>query len=188
MRLIETTLAGVVLIEPKVFGDERGHFFECYRQDLFAEMGIRSVFVQDNQSRSRRGVLRGLHYQLGRPQAKLVRALSGEIFDVAVDVRRGSPTFGRWVGARLSEENRRMMYVPEGFAHGFMVLSDAAEIHYKCTDLYAPKEERGLLWSDPTLSVEWPTAEGLELVLSAKDVALPTLDMALPADLPLYGA
>ncbi len=188
MKRIDTELAGIILLEPKVFGDERGYFFECYRQDRFAELGIRGTFVQDNQSRSLRGVLRGLHYQLGRPQAKLVRALSGEIFDVAVDVRRGSPTFGRWVGERLSEDNRRMMYVPEGFAHGFLVLSEAAEIHYKCTDLYAPKEERGILWSDPEVAVAWPIPQGVDLVLSSKDTAYPTLATAPACDLPEYRA
>lgn len=188
MKRIETELAGIILLEPRVFGDERGYFFECYRQDRFAELGIHGTFVQDNQSRSLRGVLRGLHYQLGRPQAKLVRALSGEIFDVAVDVRRGSPTFGRWVGERLSEDNRRMMYVPEGFAHGFLVLSESAEIHYKCTDLYAPKEERGILWSDPGVSVAWPIPQGVDLVLSSKDTAYPTLATVPALDLPEYRA
>src|ERR1043165_2729714 len=142
MRLVETDLPGVCFLEPKVFEDARGFFYESWRQDTFAALGIPCPFVQDNHSFSRRGVLRGLHYQVGRPQHKLVRVTQGEVFDVAVDVRRGSPTFGRWAGGTLSAANRRQMFIPAGFAHGFLVLSDSAEFLYKCSDYYAPKEER----------------------------------------------
>jgi dTDP-4-dehydrorhamnose 3,5-epimerase len=184
MKRIETALADLILIEPQIFGDDRGYFFECYRRDKYAELGVTCAFVQDNQSRSARGVLRGLHYQLGRPQAKLVRVLSGEIFDVAVDVRRGSPTFGRHVGVLLSAENKRSLFVPEGFAHGFQVLSETAEVLYKCSDLYAPIEERGVLWSDPELGIAWPLPD--EPTLSPKDRVYPTLKHAPTADLPEY--
>jgi dTDP-4-dehydrorhamnose 3,5-epimerase len=185
MRRIETTLPDVCLIEPVVHGDHRGFFFESYRQDRFAEIGITHRFVQDNHSRSSAGVLRGLHYQLGKPQAKLVRATLGRVFDVVVDVRRGSPTFGRWAGAELSTENRLMLFAPEGFAHGFMVLSDYAEFQYKCSDTYAPEEERGLQWDDPSLAIEWPV-EGLTPVLSDRDRTWPCLADTPAHDLPRY--
>jgi dTDP-4-dehydrorhamnose 3,5-epimerase len=184
VKRIETALPDVILIEPQIFGDARGYFFEVYRQDRYAEHGVTASFVQDNQSCSARGVLRGLHYQLGRPQAKLIRVLSGEIFDVAVDVRRGSPTFGQHVGEVLNAESRRSLFVPVGFAHGFQVLSETAEILYKCSDLYAPLEERGILWNDPDLGIAWPLTG--EPTLSPKDRGLPTLKQAPAADLPQY--
>ncbi|MBI5441425.1 MAG: dTDP-4-dehydrorhamnose 3,5-epimerase [Deltaproteobacteria bacterium] len=168
MRITATPLPGVLLAEPRVFGDERGFFFESFNQRRWEELtGISGRFVQDNHSRSVRRVLRGLHYQVRRPQGKLVRAVLGEIFDVAVDLRRGSPTFGRWTGARLSAENKRQLWVPEGFAHGFLVLSDVAEVLYKATDYYAPEHERSIRWDDAELAIEWPL-EG-EPIVSAKD-------------------
>jgi dTDP-4-dehydrorhamnose 3,5-epimerase len=187
MNRIPTRLPDVLLIEPKVFEDPRGWFYEAYRADKFQALGISRPFVQDNQSYSRRGVLRGLHYQIGRPQDKLIRVLQGEIFDVAVDIRRGSPTFGKWTGETLSSANRRQMYVPGGFAHGFLVVSETAEILYKCSDLYAPAEERGILWNDPKVGVEWPIA-GLTPQLHPRDSAFPTLDSAPEKDLPPYQA
>jgi dTDP-4-dehydrorhamnose 3,5-epimerase len=185
MKRIETSLPGVLILEPKVFEDARGYFYEAYRKDVLQGLGIDHPFVQDNQSFSRRGVLRGLHYQIGRPQAKLLRVLQGEIFDVAVDVRRGSPTFGKWAGEVLSGTNRRQMYVPRGFAHGFLVLSETAEILYKCSDLYAPQEERGILWSDPRVGIDWPLG-GMTPVVNPRDAAYPTLDRAPERDLPAY--
>ena len=185
MKRIETALPGVILVEPTVHGDDRGWFFEAYRRDRLSDLGIGAEFVQDNHSRSTRGVLRGLHYQLGRPQGKLIRVVEGEIFDVAVDVRRGSPGYGKWTGEILSSGNRRMMWVPEGFAHGFVVTSEAAEIIYKCTDYYAPGEERGILWSDPGIGIDWPLPESGP-ILSAKDRAnLPLAEMK-PGDLPVF--
>jgi dTDP-4-dehydrorhamnose 3,5-epimerase len=157
-----------VILEPKVFGDERGFFFESYNENAFFEAtGLRPRFVQDNHSRSAKGVLRGLHYQISQPQGKFVRVTAGEVFDVAVDLRRFSPTFGKWVGEILSAENRRMMWVPEGFAHGFVVLSEFAEFLYKTTDFYAPQHERCIVWNDPDLSIRWPLTG--EPQLSAKD-------------------
>jgi dTDP-4-dehydrorhamnose 3,5-epimerase len=185
MRRIDTDLPGVCLIEPVVHGDHRGFFMESYHRARFAELGIDCEFVQDNHSRSRAGVLRGLHYQLGRPQAKLVRATVGTVFDVVVDIRRGSPTFGRWVAAELSDGNRRMLFAPPGLAHGFLVLSDVAEFQYKCSDYYAPAEERGIRWDDPTLAIEWPLA-GSTPVLSDRDLAWPRLEDAPPDDLPRF--
>jgi dTDP-4-dehydrorhamnose 3,5-epimerase len=180
---IECSTSGVQVLEPVVHGDERGFFLEFYNARTFAALGIDRRFVQDNHSRSRRGVLRGLHYQLEHPQAKLVRVVSGEVWDVAVDIRRGSPTFGTWVAHVLSAANKRMMFVPEGFAHGFYVLSDAAEINYKCSDYYAPADERGLAWNDPTLAIEWPL-QG-EPLLSERDRRFPRLadqpSLELPA-------
>jgi dTDP-4-dehydrorhamnose 3,5-epimerase len=168
MNIIPTDIPEVLIIEPKVFGDERGFFFESYNERQWEEKtGLRTRFVQDNHSRSAKGVLRGLHYQIGQPQGKLVRCVVGEVFDVAVDLRRSSPTFGKWSGALLSAENKRQMWVPEGFAHGFLVLSDAAEFLYKTTDYYAPENERGIVWNDPELGIDWPI-EG-EPVLSKKD-------------------
>lgn len=169
MKITPTRLPDVLLIQPKVFGDERGFFFESWNEREFEQAGIRARFVQDNHSRSGKGVLRGLHYQLRRPQGKLLRVTAGEIFDVAVDIRRGSPTFGRWEGAHLSSESKNMLWIPVGFAHGFLVLSDFAEVIYKTTDFYAPEHERCILWSDPQLGIEWP-ASGAPL-LSAKDAA-----------------
>jgi dTDP-4-dehydrorhamnose 3,5-epimerase len=164
-----TSLAGVLLLEPAVFKDGRGHFFESWNQRAFdAAVGRRTEFVQDNQSRSVRGVLRGLHYQLPRPQGKLVRALRGEIFDVVVDLRRGSPTLGRWAGEVLSAENRRQLWIPEGFAHGFLALSDEAEVLYKTTDYWTREAERCIRWDDPDLAIAWPL-EGAAPIVSAKD-------------------
>jgi dTDP-4-dehydrorhamnose 3,5-epimerase len=166
MQFLPTELAGVVVIEPKAYEDERGFFMETFHRQKFAVAGIDVEFVQDNHSRSRAGVLRGLHYQLAHPQGKLVRAIRGTVFDVAVDLRRSSATFGHWYGCELTEANRRQMYIPPGFAHGFCVTSDAAEVVYKCTALYHPEDERTLLWSDPALGIRWPVASP---VVSAKD-------------------
>ena len=175
LELIPTSLKDVVIVEPKVFGDERGFFLESYNEATFRSLGLPTKFMQDNHSGSRKGVLRGLHYQLKQPQGKLVRALRGEIFDVAVDLRRDSPQFGQWFGTALSAENRRMLWVPPGFAHGFLVTSDFAEVAYKATALYAPASERSLLWSDPAIGIEWPL-DG-EPTLSEKDRAgLPLAD------------
>lgn len=167
MEKIATAIADVFMIAPGVFGDDRGFFFESYNRRSMAALGIEQDFVQDNHSRSARGVLRGLHYQIRQPQGKLVRVVAGEIFDVAVDVRRSSPTFGQWVGMTLSAENKRMAWVPPGFAHGFYVLSETAEVLYKASDYYAPEHERSLLWNDPVLGVEWPLSG--EPLLSDKD-------------------
>lgn len=182
MKRIDTAIPGLCLLEPRVFGDERGYFFEACREDVLAGLGIAARFVQDNQSMSRKGILRGMHYQLGRPQGKLVRVLSGSIFDAAVDLRPGSPTFGKWAGETLSAANRRMMWVPEGFAHGFLVLSDAAEVLYKTTDYYAPAEERGLRWDAPEVGIAWPL-DGAP-TLNARDAAYPTLAAIPKPDLP----
>ena len=162
----------VLLIEPDVFPDPRGFFMETFHSVKYAEHGLPAVFLQDNHSRSSRGVLRGLHYQLNNPQGKLVRVVSGEVFDVAVDIRRGSPWFGKWVGAILSEENHRQMYVPPGFAHGFCTLSEGADFLYKCTDLYAPGDEYGIAWDDPEIAIEWPE---MDYLISDKDLANPLL-------------
>lgn len=167
MNVVETGLADVLILEPRVFGDERGFFMESYNRRRFVELGLPTEFVQDNHSRSARGVLRGLHYQIQQPQGKLVRVVRGAVFDVAVDLRRSSPTFGRWEGVELSEENKRMLWIPPGFAHGFLVLSDYADFLYKTTDFYAPEHERCLLWNDPEVGIVWPL-EG-EPILSAKD-------------------
>lgn len=168
MNVIPTEIPGVLILEPQVFGDERGFFFESFNQRAFAERtGLNPAFVQDNHSRSARGVLRGLHYQIRQPQGKLVRVVAGEVFDVAVDLRRSSPTFGQWVGATLSESNKRLMWIPEGFGHGFLVLSESADFLYKTTDYYAPQHERTVAWNDPGLGIRWPL-QG-EPRLSAKD-------------------
>lgn len=170
MKVFPTALPEVLLIEPKVFGDERGFFFESFNQRVLAEQaGIAEPFVQDNHSRSARNVLRGLHYQIRHAQGKLVRVVAGEVFDVAVDVRKSSPDFGRWVGFNLSAENKRMAWIPAGFAHGFMVLSDYAEFLYKTTDYWMPEHERCIRWDDPDIGVAWPLREAP--VLSAKDQA-----------------
>jgi dTDP-4-dehydrorhamnose 3,5-epimerase len=176
MNIIQTAIPDVLIIEPKVFGDERGFFFESYNERQWEEKtGLRTRFVQDNHSRSAKGVLRGLHYQIRQPQGKLVRCVVGEVFDVAVDLRRSSPTFGKWSGALLSAENKRQMWIPEGFAPGFLVLSDAAEFLYKTTDYYAPENERGIVWDDSELGIDWPL-EG-EPVLAKKDAeAAPFMD------------
>jgi dTDP-4-dehydrorhamnose 3,5-epimerase len=170
MTITPTDIPDVLLVEPRVFGDERGFFMETYRASRLAEAGVSAEFVQDNHSGSRRGILRGLHYQIRRPQGKLVRAVAGEIYDVAVDVRRDSPTCGRWVGYRLSAENRRQLWIPPGFAHGFYVVSEWAEVVYKATDYYAPEWERTVRWDDPEVGIAWPLAGGPPS-LSAKDAA-----------------
>jgi dTDP-4-dehydrorhamnose 3,5-epimerase len=177
MKAIATVIPEVLILEPRVFSDPRGFFFESYNERVFRDAtGLARSFVQDNHSRSSRGVLRGLHYQLHQPQGKLVRCVAGEVFDVAVDIRRGSATFGQWAGAHLSAENKRQMWVPAGLAHGFLVLSDAAEFLYKTTEYYAPQHERAIRWNDPRLAVVWPS-DGAPL-LSAKDAAAPLLEDA----------
>ena len=169
MRILPTNIPDVLIIEPKVFGDERGFFFESFNQRTWNEAtGLHTIFVQDNHSRSARNVLRGLHYQIRHPQAKLVRVIAGEVFDVAVDIRKGSPTFGKWEGAHLSADNKRQLWVPEGFAHGFLVLSDFAEFLYKTTDYWMPEHERCITWNDPSLGIEWPLSGSLP-VISKKD-------------------
>ncbi|RRD66700.1 dTDP-4-dehydrorhamnose 3,5-epimerase [Comamonadaceae bacterium OH2310_COT-174] len=177
MHTCATAIPDVLILEPKVFGDARGFFLESFNARTFAQAtGVRLDFVQDNHSRSRKGVLRGLHYQLQQPQGKLVRVVRGAVFDVAVDIRRGSPTFGRWVGVELSEDNQRQLWVPPGLAHGFVVLSDSADFLYKTTDYYAPEHERSIAWNDPDIGIAWPLAEhGIEQPqLSEKDArALP---------------
>lgn len=170
MRIVDEALNGVVLLEPKVFGDERGFFMETFNQRVFHSLtGVIADFVQDNHSRSARGVLRGLHYQIRQPQGKLVRVAVGSVFDVAVDMRRSSPSFGQWYGAELSESNKRQLWVPPGFAHGFVVLGDHADCLYRTTDYWAPEFERSLAWNDPTVGVVWPLSG--EPILSAKDRA-----------------
>lgn len=171
MKFIETTLPGVMIVEPRVFTDERGFFMETWHAERFGAAGIRHSFVQDNHSRSLRGTLRGLHYQVGQPQGKLVRVVAGEVFDVAVDLRRSSPSFGCWAGVVLSASNRRQLWVPPGFAHGFLAVSDSADVVYKCTELYAPHAERVLRWDDPAIGVEWPMPAGVRPLLSPKDAA-----------------
>lgn len=164
-----TEIPDVVVIRPDVFGDPRGYFFESWERQKFAAAGINANFVQDNQSRSSRHTLRGLHYQIEQPQGKLVRVVTGTVFDVAVDIRRSSRTFGRWVGEILSEDNHHMVWVPHGFAHGFLVLSEYADFVYRCTDFWAPAHERSILWNDPDLGVKWPIPAGVEPLVSAKD-------------------
>lgn len=168
MKVTPTAIPDVLIIEPKVFGDARGFFFESFNQKAFNEAtGLDVNFVQDNHSRSANGVLRGLHYQVQQPQGKLVRVVRGAVFDVAVDIRKGSPSFGQWAAVELSEENRKQLWVAPGFAHGFMVLSDSADFLYKTTDYYAPQHERCIAWNDPTLDIHWP--EGISPILSSKD-------------------
>lgn len=162
-------IEGLYVIEPTVFKDERGYFVETYNQNDMKEAGLDMVFVQDNQSMSTRGVLRGLHFQKQFPQGKLVRVVRGKVFDVAVDLRSDSKTYGKWFGVELSAENMKQFYIPEGFAHGFLVLSDEAEFCYKCTDFYHPGDEGGLAWNDPEIGVEWPLEEGVDLIISEKD-------------------
>ncbi len=169
MKFIPTSIPELILIEPRLFGDERGFFKETYRADLYEAAGIHAHFVQDNHSGSRRGTLRGLHYQIRQPQGKLLRVVAGEIFDVAVDIRRGSPTFGRWEGVVLSAQNHLQLWVPPGFAHGFYVVSEWAELVYKASDYYAPQWERTLLWNDPRVGVRWPLLDGQPPVISPKD-------------------
>jgi len=169
MHFTPTAIPDVILITPKVFGDERGFFMETYQKYLFHSAGIECDFVQDNHSRSKQGVLRGLHYQVKQTQGKLVRAVIGEIFDVAVDIRAGSPTFGKWVGAHLSVENKHQLWVPPGFAHGFYVVSEWAEVLYKASDYYAPEWERSIIWNDSDIGIEWPLLPDIPLSLSSKD-------------------
>jgi dTDP-4-dehydrorhamnose 3,5-epimerase len=176
-------LPEVVIVEPRIFRDNRGFFLETYRENTYRDWGIPDRFVQDNYSYSVKGVLRGMHYQLGVPQGKLVWAAQGEIFDVAVDLRKGSPTFGKWDGLWLSSENQRQLYIPPGFAHGFSVKSEYAVVIYKCTRYYAPREERGVRWDDVQLAIDWPVKDP---IMSEKDKMLPTLDQAPEKDLPVY--
>jgi dTDP-4-dehydrorhamnose 3,5-epimerase len=178
-----STLCEVILIEPQVFKDDRGFFLETYHQARYGEKGIRPAFVQDNHSHSRKGSIRGLHYQLMHPQGKLVYVVNGRIFDVALDIRRGSPTFGNWCGAFLSAENKHQIYIPPGFAHGFSVLSDRADVIYKCTDLYAPGDEYGVLWDDSALEIDWGVDNA---VLSPKDLENLRLSDIPPALLPIF--
>ena len=178
MQVKETSLEGVFVIEPKVFGDDRGYFMETYQQERYREFGIDRRFVQDNLSFSTKGCLRGLHFQITRPQAKLVQVISGEAFDVAVDIRKGSPTFGKWTGVRLAGRTGRQLFVPEGFAHGFIVLSESAHFLYKCSELYHPEDEGGILWSDPEIGIEWPLEP---TSLSPKDTGYPVLSQ-IPGD------
>ncbi len=181
MKIIETELPGVLILEPKVFGDQRGFFMETFHQNRYQKAGLPPHFVQDNHSRSRKGVLRGLHYQLVQPQGKLVSVVRGSVFDVAVDIRRGSPSFGRWVSVVLDDCEHRQFYIPPGYAHGFCVLSEEADFVYKCTDYYHPQSERGIAWNDSEIGIQWPD---LEVTLSDKDKHNPTL--AEQTDLPGY--
>ena len=183
MKIISTPLAGVYIIEPQVFSDARGFFMETYHQRRYTEAGIEPLFVQDNLSSSIGGTLRGLHYQINHEQAKLIQVVKGIIFDVAVDIRKGSPYFGQWTGVHLTSDNKRQLFIPEGFAHGFCVLTEEAEVVYKCTNFYAPEDEGGILWSDPDLAIDWPIANPL---LSDKDSRLPYLAAVSPERLPLY--
>jgi dTDP-4-dehydrorhamnose 3,5-epimerase len=183
MKKIETTLDGVVVIEPAVFKDERGFFFESYQEMKFAEIGIRDRFVQDNHAKSVKGALRGLHYQIARPQSKLCRVIQGEVLDVVVDIRRGSPTFGQHTSVVLSAENMKQIYVPAGFAHGYVVMSETAEFLYKCSDFYFPEYERGVIWNDPKIGIDWRAQNPM---LSAKDRANPELSKIPLDELPRY--
>ncbi len=171
MKIIPTNIPDVLILEPQVFGDARGFFLETWNAQTFAEVGLNLNFVQDNHSRSGQGILRGMHYQIQHPQGKLVRVTSGKVFDVAVDLRQSSPTFGQWAGAELSADNHRMLWVPPGFAHGFYVMSESADFLYKCTDFYAPAYDRSLRWDDPTVGIEWPLVNGTQPTISAKDAA-----------------
>ncbi len=183
IKYTKTDLTGVLLIEPRVFKDSRGFFMETFHQKKYAEAGIDHAFIQDNYSHSTRGTLRGLHYQLKHPQAKLVYVIKGEIYDVAVDIRRGSPGFGKWTGQYLSDKNRRQIFVPEGFAHGFCVISETADVLYKTTDLYKPDDEYGVLWSDPTIGIDWPVEVP---IVSDKDKQFPELQDVPEQHLPIY--
>jgi len=171
MEFVPTSIPDVVLVKPRVFGDARGYFFESWEARKFAQGGLELRFCQDNENLSARHVLRGLHYQLTRPQGKLVRVVTGAVFDVAVDLRRNSPTFGKWVGAELSQDNHHMLWVPAGFAHGFVVLSESAHFLYKCTDFYAPEDEHAIAWNDPDLAIDWHLPPQTQPVLSARDRA-----------------
>lgn len=178
---IETRIKDLYIVEPKIFGDNRGYFMESYNKKVFEEAGLTMEFVQDNESRSKKGVLRGMHFQTKHTQGKLVRVTEGEVYDVAVDLRKCSPTFGMWEGALLTSENKRQFYVPEGFAHGFLVLSDVATFNYKCTDFYAPEYDSGLLWNDPYVGIAWPLDGIKDILLSEKDKKQKTLkELDLP--------
>ena len=183
IKYIKTDIPGVMLLEPKVFKDSRGFFMETFHQNKYAEMGIDHAFIQDNYSHSTQGTLRGLHYQLKHPQEKLIYVITGEIFDVAVDIRQGSPTFGQCVGEYLSDQNKRQIFIPEGFAHGFCVTSETADVLYKTTDLYNPDDEYGVLWSDPDIGVDWPVEVP---IVSDKDKQYPRLRNAIETQLPIY--
>ena len=183
MRIAPTSIPGVIVVEPNVFEDQRGFFMETYNQRRYIEAGIKPIFVQDNFSLSVRGTLRGLHYQLQHPQAKLVQVIRGSIYDVVVDIRRGSPSFGHWTGTHLSDENRHQLFLPEGFAHGFCVLSETAYVLYKCTDFYTPDDDWGILWSDPAFAIDWPVSEPL---LSERDSRFPCLADVPVERLPLF--
>lgn len=174
ITVTKTQIEGLVIVQPSVFGDERGYFMETYNKEEFEKQGLDMTFIQDNESKSKKGVLRGLHFQRKYSQGKLVRCTQGTVWDVGVDLRKGSPTYGEWAGVELSAENKTMFYIPEGFAHGFVVLSDEATFNYKCTNLYAPEYDGGIRWNDPDIGVEWPV-EGLELLLSEKDQKQPFL-------------
>lgn len=183
MKIIPTSFQEILIIEPDVFKDDRGFFMETFHQNRYREMGINRVFVQDNLSFSKQGTLRGLHFQIKNPQAKLVQVISGEIFDVAVDIRTGSPRFGQWVGIHLSDKNNRQLFIPEGFAHGFCVLSDTALFSYKCSNLYAPDDESGILWSDSNLNIDWPVKNP---IVSEKDSRYSTLSEVEMDRLPVW--
>ena len=183
LQIIETAIPGVLIVQPRVFEDPRGFFMETYRQNVLAEAGIRDNFVQDNHSRSSRGVLRGLHYQLRKPQAKLCRVAQGEVLDIAVDIRVGSPTFGRWVSVLLSGENHKQLYIPKGFAHGFSVRSETADFLYKCSDYFDAADDRGVLWDDPAIGIEWQTPSP---ILSEKDKRYLPLAQIAQDQLPRY--
>lgn len=183
MKILKTSFPDVIVIDPKVYGDSRGFFLETYQNIKYQDLGIKKPFVQDNISRSTKSVLRGLHYQLERPQAKLVSVFRGAVLDVILDVRYGSPSFGQWISVELNEENHRQIYIPEGFAHGFLVLSDEADFFYKCTDYYHPASEFGIRWNDPNIGIQWQTANP---ILSDKDANYPLLDQMLPHQLPKY--
>lgn len=182
IKVTEAPIKGLYIIEPTVHGDSRGYFMETYNYNDMKEAGLDMVFVQDNQSKSTKGVLRGLHYQINHPQGKLVRVIKGRVFDVAVDIRPASPTYSKWFGAELTEENKKQFYISPGFAHGFLVLSDEAEFCYKCTDFYHPDDEGGIMWDDPTINIRWPEiigdrmTDGTSLILSEKDKKHPTLE------------
>ena len=175
IKVTKCPIEGLYIIEPKVHGDDRGYFMETYNQKNMEEAGLNMRFVQDNQSMSVKGVLRGLHFQKEHPQGKLVRVIRGRVFDVAVDLRRDSATYGKWYGLELSEENKKQLYISEGFAHGFLVLSDRAEFCYKCTDFYHPGDEGGLRWDDPDIGIDWPMEEGMQLIMAQKDKNWPGL-------------
>lgn len=183
MNIISTPIEGLLIVEPRVFSDNRGFFMETYHKNRYQNSGINRVFVQDNLSSSVQNTLRGLHYQIKYPQAKIVQAVVGEIFDVAVDIRTGSPTFGKWTGAHLSGKNLRQLYIPEGFAHGFCVVSKTALVSYKCSDVYRPEDEGGIVWSDPDISIDWPIKDP---IISEKDMRYPRLFELLPEQLPCW--